>query len=1111
MALQAHILVAVSDERQLWYERISHALAPIDPLLLHTTILDEIQFAYEREEIDLTLLDARLLAECSAVADLLLAKHTHIPVIVLQNEEDELIINVGATTADAITAYLTMPCDEMRLLAEVQTILHHRVRPNGDIHNGPLRFGSLLIDLEGQQVRRSRTHIHLSRMEWRLLAELVRHRGQVVTHRMLLRQVWGEQYGDEYEYLHTYIRRLRRKLEDNPTNPVYLLNEPKVGYRFVMSTSRGQGTGNREQEVGKREEGAEEREQGVGKREQGSEMFEQENTLGEQQTGSTVDKQETGSPTRDQAMGERQPDSIAWLETIGVVTHEHIEPFPTNLPTPTTSFVGRNHETAAILEALRREDVRLLSITGSGGIGKTRLALHIADLIQHACPHGVCYVDCATLTNHELVLSTIAHTLDIKESGDQALFDAIKTYLQPRRLLLLLDTFEPVIDAAPLLVDMLSAMPQLTILVTSRLVLRLSAEYEFPVPPLRLPDREESFALQEGTGKREAESGSVELQQGSGSGAQDTGRTESVVLLAALEQIPAIALFVARAQTSRSSFVLTAENAAAVAELCVRLDGLPLAIELAAARTRLLTPDALLQRLQKPLDLLTRGLRDAPARQQSLRATLQWSYDLLSPTEQCLFRYLGVFVGGCTLEAAEAVADTGEQASDSANTTTSTQSYVLDALTTLLEHSLLRQISDDEDRFFMLDTVREYAVELLETSGEADEARQRHSDYYFSVAERAESELKGSQQKSWFRQLEREHNNLRAALHWISSSGNAKAMLKMSTALWFFWFIQGYFSEGRQWLQKTLATRRVEQQESLLAKALYGLGVLALKQYDYEKAQSSLEESLSLFRRLADNVSTSMVLNNLGIIFRHKGDLTIAKSLLLETLRLQRDIDDKRGIISTLGNLGIIALDQGDLTQAHSFINQGLSISQDIEDLRLMAINIGNLGLITYYQGDFAVASGFFEQALSLKMELNDLLGIAINYSRIGYNAYRQGNNEQGRLSLIQGTRLLYQLNAKGYIIENLEFIAEITTIHEHRKSAIRLYGVAEELRKDISYPLPEYFFIDHQKKMNVLRETVDETTWITAWAEGESMNLDQAVRYAIHCLEELKAQINDE
>ena len=486
----------------------------------------------------------------------------------------------------------------------------------------------------------------------------------------------------------------------------------------------------------------------------------------------------------------------------GTITNT-LDTYPNNLPAQPTPFIGREQEVAAVEHLFCREEVRLLTLTGPGGVGKTRMALQVAAELREVFPDGVYFVNLAPIRDPRFVVPTIAQALDLKEIAEQPLLDLLKAFLQGQQLLLLLDNFEQVVSAAIEVAELLAACPQLKVLVTSRMVLHVQAEQEFAVPPLSVPD------------------------------------PRHLPDVVALSQYEALALFIQRAQSVKPEFQLSNANAQAIVEICQHLDGLPLAIELAAARIKLLHPQALLVRLSQRLSVLTSGAQDVPERQQTLRNTIAWSYNLLDAQEQRLFRRLSVFVDGCTLEAIEAVCMTlGDETGS-----------VLDAVASLIDKSLLQQTEQEgeEPRFVMLETIREYGLEVLAASGEMEAVRQAHSAYFLRLAETAEPALEGPHPANWFGWLEREHDNLRAAMHWFLERDEGAMALRLGCALWWFWNSRGPASEGRAFLEQALtSSERVA--EDVRAKALYVVGNFAARMGDFDQAKAFCKESLALFQ-----------------------------------------------------------------------------------------------------------------------------------------------------------------------------------------------------------------------------------------------------------------------
>ena len=539
---------------------------------------------------------------------------------------------------------------------------------------------------------------------------------------------------------------------------------------------------------------------------------------------------------------------------------------PNNLPFQLTSFIGRTKEIGEAKQLLSKE--RLLTLTGPGGSGKTRLALQIAaDLIEHF-RDGVFFVELAPITDPGLIASTIARNLGITEALGQSIVESLKDYLNNKSLLLVLDNFEQVILAAPLVADVLATCSELKVLVTSREGLRISGEQEYPVPTLAFPDLNRLPPVE------------------------------------SLSQYAAIELFVQRSQAVKPDFRITNGTAQAVAEICYRLDGMPLAIELAAARIKLFPPRAMLARLERRLEFLTGGPRDLPVRQQTLRNTIAWSYDLLNENEQKLFRRLSVFVGGCTLEAVEAVA--GDH---------SAQISLLDLFESLLNKNLLREVEgmNGEPRFMMLELLREFGLEQLDTSGEKETIRYRHANYFLALAEQAEAGLESSEQVEWMNRLEQEHDNLRAALEWSKTAEDTgEICLRLAGTLGTFWEARGYFSEGRERLSAILLIEAARGRTAARARILARAAELAYRQSDYPATIAHAGESLAICREVGDKQGIADALVKIGNAATEGGDYTTASGLYEEALAIWHELEDGHGIARALISLGWVALRPGD-------------------------------------------------------------------------------------------------------------------------------------------------------------------------------------------------------
>ncbi|MDP9470903.1 MAG: NB-ARC domain-containing protein [Chloroflexota bacterium] len=575
-----------------------------------------------------------------------------------------------------------------------------------------------------------------------------------------------------------------------------------------------------------------------------------------------------------------------------------------NLPTPPTPFLGREADLARVTALLQDPAVRLVTVTGPGGIGKTRLALRIAAELREVFPDGVWFVGLAPITDPDLVLPTVARVLGIRPAGDRLVDEVLPTALRDQRLLLLLDNLEQVVEAAPQVADLLAACPGLSVLVTSRMRLRLSGEREYALAPLGLP----------------GSNGALTPEQVAGS---EAGR-----------------LFVDRAQGVKADFALTQDNAWSVAEICRRLDGLPLAIELAAARVKIFPPQALLARLERRLPLLTGGARDAPTRQQTMRDAIAWSYDLLSGEEQTLFRHLAVFAGGCSFEAIEAVAvPDGLDA--------------VEGVASLVDKSLLRQMEkmDGEPRYRMLETIREFALERLEAAREAEPVRDRHAAWSLALAERTAPLMFGTQPHRWFAHLEREHGNLRAALVWFEQTGDADRLLRLARALGYFWEMNGYWTEGPAWLERALAT---DAPPSLArAAALHSLGMSAAYVGDFARAEPALREALAVFREegSASNVADALI--SLGSMAVDQGGCDAGEALLIEAVEEARRAGDRRLEADAVTHRGIAIWGRGDAAGATAHLEAGRALGQEGGSPLAAAVASRYLAHIAVAAGDF--------------------------------------------------------------------------------------------------------------------------------------------------------------
>jgi predicted ATPase/DNA-binding CsgD family transcriptional regulator len=727
-----------------------------------------------------------------------------------------------------------------------------------------------------------------------------------------------------------------------------------------------------------------------------------------------------------------------------------------NLPAQVTTILGRERDVEAVHKLLLREEVRLLTLSGPGGVGKTRLSLRIAaGLVEDF--DTICFVPLAAIHDAALLPNTIAQTLDIKESPDQPLLQRLKEILRPHQLLLVLDNFEQITGAVSLLSELLAACPALKLVVTGRSALHLYGEHEYRVQPLALPD------------------------------------LAHLPDVAQLVQIPAVSLFVERAQAARSDFALTEANAAAVAEICVRLDGLPLALELAAARVKLLPPQALLNRLvggygYNSLQLLTGGPLNNPSRQQTLINLLDWSYNLLNPAEQKLFRQMAVFVGGCTLPAVETVCRSEGEA----------RVTVLMRAESLIDKNLVKQVElqDAEPRLVLLETVREYALSHL-TEAEAGVLENstwlRHCGYFTSLAETAEPELTSANQAEWLALVERDHHNFRAAMKWALDNDQAELMLRLSGAVWRFWYTRGYYSEGRNWLETALS-RFPQVGGEVRAKVLIGAGVLAHAQSDNRRARAAFEESLELFRAANLKGRIAIALNNLGAIAVTEGEFERAFDLHSQSLELRRELGDKYGIASSLSNLGAAAISLNDYRRALPYLEESLEIRRELGDTWGVALSLNNLGAGMVYLKDYPKAFSYHRQSLGIRRGLGDKWGMAVSLANMAQVAFFLGNWDEAYDFSRESLALRQELDDKLGIAVALEIFARLAAAQTQFELAARLLGAAASLRDKHNLPLEPYDMEDHAQLLATIKAELSRRSFELAWEEGRSFSQAQAI-----------------
>ncbi len=729
-----------------------------------------------------------------------------------------------------------------------------------------------------------------------------------------------------------------------------------------------------------------------------------------------------------------------------------LESRPNNLPMQPTLLVGREREVEEVRGRLLAPEVRLLTLTGPGGTGKTRLALQAAADLLDEFEDGVFFVPLAAVTDPDHFFTEIAGALGLQERGDVSLRDALKEYLGRREILLVLDNLEQILTAVPLVGELRSAAPRLKVLATSRIPLGIYGEHEYAVPPLSIPDPK---------------------------------RLPSVKVLS---QYEAVRLFIERAEAAKADFEITNENAPAIAEICARLDGLPLAIELAAARIKLLPPKAILTRLANRLKLLTGGAKDLPARQRTLRGAIEWSHDLLEEGERTLFARLAVFSGGRTIEAIEAICDAeGDLPVDA-----------LDGVSSLLDKSLLRREEgpEDEPRFVMLETIHEYAREKLQQSGEAEEIGRAHAQYFLALAEEAAPELTGPDQVPWTDRLEAEHDNLRAALSWSLEAGDSEAALRIGGALWRFWGVRGHFSEGRRWLSTSLA-RGEAAPSSVRARALLAVGDLARRQGDYTRAED-LEASLSLYREAEDTRGEVYALCFLGWIALDRSDLERAEGLLEESLALSREAGTARDVSVVLNALAVLEVYRGDYAHANALQEESLSLAREAGDIRSVANYTVNLGWTAAITGKYERAETFLHEAQDLFWELGDRNMAALCDRLFGFVALSRNDLDRAQILSVKAIRGLQELAEAPGIDFALDVLAGVAALRGEIGKAAQLWGAAMATREANNIPwLPEERAMI-EPHIDAARTRLDEAVWREEWEKGRSMTLDQAVGYAL-------------
>lgn len=724
-----------------------------------------------------------------------------------------------------------------------------------------------------------------------------------------------------------------------------------------------------------------------------------------------------------------------------------LDSVPTNLPVQPTPFIGREAEVDAVEEMLARPEVRLLTLLGPGGTGKTRLALRVGARLLDRYHDGVFFVPLAPVGDPLRVASSVASVLGIQESPEAPVDERLVAYLRDRETLLILDNFEQVVDAAPLVGRLLTAAPRLTVLVTSRSILHLAAEHEYAVPTLAVPDPAQPTDVQ------------------------------------TLMQYDAVKLFIQRAQAIKPDFSVTDVNAPAVAEICYRLDGLPLAIELAAARTRLFPPEALLKRLGSRLSVLTGGARDLPARQQTLRGAIDWSYSLLSPDEQRLFARLAVFSGGWTLEAAEGVCAVEGDLD------------VLSGLEALVEQSLVRQDGSDEPRFMMLETIREYASERLRASPEIDEVHRRHAEWYLEPIRHSPLLMTDitSMMKLWpfFRS---EQDNLRAALRWCLEAQEWPTFARLLSPIGAFWFTQGQWSEALSWTEAVLPllppTRTWER-----SVVLFLAGFFLHRQAQYEAASERLKESIEILRELGRKGELSAALYALGESLSVRGQREEARPVLEEALEVSREINHTN-MPMILTYLGILAREEGDYAGARARLDEALAVAGSFGSVSFQSVALNSLGDLARLEGDYERAGKLYDQLMSMALRNVARFTHPGQLHNQAYVAHHFGDDTKARRQFNEAITLYREMGDPRGVAECVAGLA-VLEAESNPVKATRLLAAAMTTVESMGSRLSSSNQREYDRALAAIHAELDEADFQAAWDEGRATSLDEAVACA--------------
>ena len=746
---------------------------------------------------------------------------------------------------------------------------------------------------------------------------------------------------------------------------------------------------------------------------------------------------------------------LATVRDLRVVPSGSIRaPRRSNLPVQRTVFIGRERELANLRQLLHCKDVRLVTLTGPGGIGKTRLALQVVGELADEFAGGACFVSLSTVAGNEAMTTAIARAIGLREVPGESSRETLREYVRglAQPLLLLLDNFEHLICAGGDVAELLTLTPNLTVVVTSQALLHVYGEHEFPVPPLAVPDGKSVPAAPD-----------------------------------ALSRFPAVALFLERAKAVKNDFALTKENAAAIAAICARLDGLPLAIELAASRIKLLSPATMLIRLESSLNLLTGGARDLPLRQQTLRGTVNWSYSLLNAAEQSLFRRLSVFTGGCTLEAVEAICNTkGDLGLDA-----------LDGMASLADKSLTQPLGEAgaEQRFLMLSTIREYARERLVESGEEFRTRRAHAAYYVVLGEEGGGELPTHPQ--WLERFDLEHQNFREALEFLIKIGDADWGMRLGSALFHFWESREHFAEGGALVDRLLQLPGATHPK-MRARLLFYASVLAGDQGDFVGAQKLQEECLKVRSELDDQCGVAVTLNALGALARDRGDLDTACSLFEQCVATWRELASSSDTARALSNLANVLRLQGNHARAHALYDECLVIFHATGDSTGAAWTLNFLGDLVQESVDSIAACAYYEQSLSAFRQLGDRWGIASGLRDLARLNTAQSKHQDAERLYGESIRMFQDLGHKRGIASVLECFAVSAAAQSRPEQSLRLAGAAAGMRQRVSAPLIPAERSRLEAKLESARNMLTHAAGLAAWSSGWEMSLDEAVEEAL-------------